>query len=341
MPFRASPRLAAMLLTLSLLVAAACVPTAAPPKAPDPVKLAITARLSNAPIFIAQEEGYFTAQGLAVEFVKAARSSEALPSLVKGDLDVVLAAPNVGLLNAIGREGGVRIVSDLGYLAPDGCAHSGLVARKALVDGGALNGPADLRGMRIAASRATLEEYTIETLLASANLKIADVTFVDLPEAATVAAMQDGSVDLVYTTEPFLTQLLQKSGGTLWKPAREVIPGGQQGVILFGPNLVDRDQDRGKRFITAFLQGVRQYHQGKTARNVEILAKHTELEPAFLEQACWPPLRADGRIDVQVVLGFQAWAVQRGLLDKALAANDFWDPRFVDHANGVLSATEQ
>ena len=47
----------------------------------------------------------------------------------------------------------------------------------------------------------------------------------------------------------------------------------------------------------AYLKGVRQYNQGKTDRNVEILAKYTEMKPEEVKQSCWIPMRSDGMID--------------------------------------------
>ena len=90
--------------------------------------------------------------------------------------------------------------------------------------------------------------------------------------------------------------------------------------------------------MVAYLKGVRRFNEGKTRRNIEILAKYTGLEPALVESACWTPFREDGRIDVNSVLEFQRWALANQLVDKPMTAKEFWDPRFVEYANDVLAA---
>jgi ABC-type nitrate/sulfonate/bicarbonate transport system substrate-binding protein len=115
-----------------------------------------------------------------------------------------------------------------------------------------------------------------------------------------------------------------------------LIPDFQFAFILYGPILLDKNPDAGRRFMVAYLKAVRQYNLGKTERNLEILAKHTGLDRELLKRACWPPMHNDGRINVRGVLDFQAWAVGKGFLDSPVKEEQFWDPRFVEYANQVL-----
>ena len=93
--------------------------------------------------------------------------------------------------------------------------------------------------------------------------------------------------------------------------------------------------------MVAYLKGVQQYNQGKTERNLEILANHTELDREFLMKACWPAFRDDGKISVQSVLDFQSWAMDKGLLDNPVEETQFWDPSFVEYANEVLGTVSE
>ena len=88
--------------------------------------------------------------------------------------------------------------------------------------------------------------------------------------------------------------------------------------------------------MVGYLKAVRQYNQGKTARNVEIVSKHTNLDPTLLEETCWPPIRDDGQIDIDSVLKFQSWSLNKGLLDSIVPATQFWDDRFIKSANEIL-----
>jgi NitT/TauT family transport system substrate-binding protein len=108
---------------------------------------------------------------------------------------------------------------------------------------------------------------------------------------------------------------------------------------MYGKNLLIRDRDVGRRFMVAYLKGVKQYNQGKTARNVAIIAKYTSLAPPLIESSCWNPFRDDGAVDVQSVLEFQKWALSEKFVDTAIEPDQFWDPRFINDAAPALRST--
>ena len=86
----------------------------------------------------------------------------------------------------------------------------------------------------------------------------------------------------------------------------------------------------------AYRKAVQQYNEGQAERNLGILKEYTGLDEELLKQACWPSFREQGRINVQEVLKFQTWAVEKGYLDNLATEEQFWDPSFVEYANQVL-----
>ena len=99
----------------------------------------------------------------------------------------------------------------------------------------------------------------------------------------------------------------------------------------------DERPEVGERFAVALLKAVRQYGEGKTPRNLEILERGMGLSREQLTEACWSAMRLDGRIDTESVRGYQEWNVSRGLLGRVLEDHEIFDHRFVDHANEVLA----
>ena len=91
--------------------------------------------------------------------------------------------------------------------------------------------------------------------------------------------------------------------------------------------------------MVAYLKGVRQYNQGKTERNLNIIARHTELNLELLNQARWAPIRDDGSINTESILDYQTWAVEKGLVDSLVPEEQFWDASFVEYANQVLHSS--
>jgi NitT/TauT family transport system substrate-binding protein len=319
-------------LVVALLLAACSAPGTSRTTSPGRVRLKVLVlpSLSSAPMLVAADGGYFAREGLEIEFVKVTRSTEALLALSSGKLDVWTGSVSVALLNVIGRDAGVRIVADGGFVAPAGCAYGALVARRSLVERREVTGPASLRGRRVALNPNSSPGYVVETLLGRSGLSLADITVADVPEGAAVAeALASGAIDAAFVWEPWVSRIVQAGTGTVLVPASDVVPDYQHLVTAYGPSLLKGAPDVGRRFLAAYLRGVAQYAEGKTARNVAVVARHTGLDDALLRSACWPSVRGDGRVGVRSMLDFQAWGVRRNLLDAELPPNRLWDADFV------------
>lgn len=304
-----------------------------------PLKVLYGRYLTYAPLAIARAEGFFSAQGLDVEFVHLTTSTEATPLLMQGEIDVAAGFLKIADFNAIARGASLRFVADKGSFAPESCVSSAFVARPEFLKTKNPDIAEDLRGVRVAATPLSFSEYLLETFLASKGLRLSDVDLVKLPEATAADALMKGSLDFLHLGEPFLTRVVRSGRAVLWKSVVEILPGGQIAAILYGPNLLTRNREAGRRFMVAYLQGVRQYNRGKTPRNVEIVSKETGLDAGLVRETCWQPIRGDGRINVASVLDFERWAVRRGLLDAPLPPEKFWDPFFVEEAGRALGPT--
>jgi NitT/TauT family transport system substrate-binding protein len=292
--------------------------------------------LSYAPYFIAEEEGYFAEQGLAVEFVHGAAAPENILPLAHGELDVWAGGVVSGLLNAVAREGNLKVVGNKGYIDADACTYFSVLADRDLIEAGELDSPSALSGRRIGMIPASLQTFYLSSILQGSDVTVGDMETVDLPNPAKLEAMRTGSLDLVITAEPWVTRILETGNAAVWMPAEEVLPDFHFAYIVFGPTVLEEKPEAGRRFMVAYLKAVRQYNQGKTERNMEILAKHTGLDRELLEQACWPAIRNDGWVNPDSLLEFQAWAIEEGFLDRSVTEDEFWDPSFVEYANEEL-----
>ena len=127
------------------------------PSTPVNLKVVTFPFLSFAPLYIAQDEGFFEEQGLKVEFVKMSEAA-AIPALVRGDIQVWSGLLNTNFLNAMKRGAKIKIVSEKGYFASSGCVSGGLVARKVLIESGELQNPSQLKGRRVDIRRSSYQE---------------------------------------------------------------------------------------------------------------------------------------------------------------------------------------
>jgi len=306
----------------------------------EPIKLKVLALpfISYSPFFIANDEGYFADQRLKIEFIRMSTSEAAIPALASGDLDILGQELRTSSLNAIARNMKIRFVADKGHIPSDSCLYYIFIARSTLVKTGELKTPAQLKGRRIslASGLGTSHGYFMEKMLNSAGLKFSDVEIVEVPAAVQSEAMQKGLIDIAVGGEPWATRFLESGHGVLWRTVQEFIPHSTYDVVSYGPTLLQKNPEAGKRFMVAYLKAVRQYNQGKTERNLEIITKNTGFDRELLKRACWPPIRSDGKIEIKSVLDFQDWSIKKGLLDKPVTENQFWDPSFIEYANQVL-----
>jgi NitT/TauT family transport system substrate-binding protein len=307
-----------------------------PSPAPVHVRLLSTRFLSFAPLAIARAEGYFRVQGLDVEMVPLVSSADAAALLIRGDLDVATGILKIADFNAIARGANLRLVADKGHFETGTCPVSAFVARPGFLDGKGGNGPERVRGARVAVPPLHFTEYALETLLGRKGLTLADLKLARIPASAVAEAFGAGSLDVGELMEPDLSRVVRAGRAVVWKDLQEILPGAQHSAVYFGPRLLGKDRDAGRRFMVAYLQGVRQYNRGKTPRNLDILAAETGLDRELLGAACWPSIRGDGKVDVASVVDFQRWAVGRAALDAVVPPERFWDPSFVDAAGKTL-----
>jgi NitT/TauT family transport system substrate-binding protein len=266
---------------------------------------------------------------------------EIVPALASGQVDVASGLMSAGILNTIAKGGKIQIVADKGFIDPEGCDNHALVARRGLIESGVRENPEQLRGATFAVVRATWVDYYAEKALNQAGLKVEDMQLTDIPSASQPEALDQGQIDLVSQNEPWVTRLKQGGHEPILTPAHELLPSANSAVTLYGPTLLNGDPDVGNRFMVAYLKAVRQYNEGKTDRNVEILAKYIQLDPALIREMCWPGLRDDGQLNVQSALDFQQWALDKKFMETAVSEEQFWNGSFVDYANAQLGAAQQ
>jgi NitT/TauT family transport system substrate-binding protein len=333
-------------IVLSLVMVSACVSEgplshqgtpAHQTQAVTTIKVAYTPTTANAPLYIAKEEGYFAKQGINVEFENYQSSAASLPVLINGDIAVSGGALTSGLYNAIAKGAHVRIVADKGRMGSLGyCNSSALLVRSSLFENGTVRNISDLKGRKIMAIND--QEYGTNHALTLGNLTMDDVEIVKMDYPSGLVALKNGAVDAGFLTEPYITMSLNSGEAVILLPGTEYyqdfpLP------LFYGPALLDKDPELGRRFMVAYLQGVKQYNAGKTERNLEILQNYTHLDSDLLKQSCWLPIAENGLILRKPVMEYMDWLYANKKITQKLDEDQLFDASFVKYANGVLANT--
>jgi NitT/TauT family transport system substrate-binding protein len=318
---------------LLCLLAAWCSESAAADRESTRLRIPVQPYFSFAPLYLAKAEGFFAEEGLDVEFVSLRGHGDSLPALLRGDIDIDTMF-TVGLLNAVNRGEKIRVVAARGSLVQSECTPTAFLVRQEFAAEFDTLKPDVLRRLNFGIDAIWLDGYFMNQWLGERGLTLRDVKteFLATP-VARVEALRQGSVDVVFLSEPWVTYARESNAGEIGFPLEKVVPDYPVSTITFGPSMLSRNDDTGVRFMRAYLRAVARYAEGKTPRNIEILAKATRLDPDLLRRMCWPVIPLDGKIDAESIVRFSVWAHKQGLVDRPLAsADEIWNPDFVNKA---------
>ncbi len=314
------------------------VPTTEPtPYEVATVKMNSSKLMSYAPIFIAEKEGYFKEFGIVIEPIVFNRSSEALPLLASGDLDIYAGIANSGLFNVLAQEPNVKVVADRGTVsADDDCTYLGIMVRKDLYDSGVITGPEGLKGQTISATNAGSTGYLLSSYLAQAGLTFDDIILSDLPTASYLDGFANKSVAAIVAPELHVTRL-EQAGNSVVVAGLEDFGTTQLSIMAFGKSLLVDHPDVAARFLAAYLKGVQKYNEGKTESNILAIMEATGEDISLIQNSCWIPIREDASIDFTGIEAFQQWSIEQKQLDNAVTEEQFWDPSYLKAAQELLN----
>jgi ABC-type nitrate/sulfonate/bicarbonate transport system substrate-binding protein len=342
-----------VLLLLSVVLVAACAPaapapaavpatTAASPAALDHVKFATTTGSStSAGVYIALARGYFSQVGIDVEMVPFNGGAEMISSIAADQVDVANTDAGAGLLNAMARNVPIRFVAD-GARCIEGKCNSALVVRKDLIDSGRFKDLPDLKGLSVNdyTPGSTLNGFTLRTL-EKAGLSVSDIQEQNLNFPDVLPAFASKKLDANFLIEPFTTLGAAQGLSVKWKDTSQILGPQQSTVMAYSPAFASQRPEVGKRFMVAYLRGVRDFldafDQGKdTDQVVGILTANTTLKDPALWKNVPQWFDANGAILIDALKTNQQWYVDHGLVQTPVNLDAAWDGSYTDYALSVI-----
>lgn len=149
-------------------------------------------------LFLAQDQGYFSEEGLDVTFVPRSDLGAVRQAYVTGQADAMTVTLTEVLRTceeSVERCPRVVLVADYSNGAD------------VLMAVPPLRAPSDLRGRRIAVEDGTATMFLVSRALEAAGLTFADVTIVQMPQADMEEAVLEGRVDAVASYPPIALKL--------------------------------------------------------------------------------------------------------------------------------------
>jgi NitT/TauT family transport system substrate-binding protein len=293
---------------------------------------------SSAPVFIAQDKGYFRDAGLDVELKFFDAAQPIAVATTSGDVDFGVTAFTAGLYNLAGK-GTLKVIGGMsrekagypliGYFASNNAYAAGLKT------------PKDLAGKRVAVTQiGSSFHYSLGLLAAKYDFRLADVKIVPLQSLSNAAAALKGeTVDAALLPVSTARKLMDEGGAKFLGWVGDETPW-QLGAVFASPRTLT-NKVLVTKLLGALAKADREYHDvilatmkdgvapinEQTKPLLEVIAKYTSLPVEQVVGNC-AYIDPGGKLDVKNVDNQIKWLQEQGFADKgfdtdAIIAKDF------------------
>lgn len=286
---------------------------------------------SSAPVFIAQDKGYFREAGLEVELKFFDAAQPIAVATTSGDVDFGVTAFTAGLYNLAGK-GVLKVIGGMSRERPGFPLIGYFASNAAYVSG--LKTPRDLAGKRVAMTQVGSSfHYSLGLLADKYGFRLADVKIVPLQSLSNAAAALKGeTVDAALLPISTARKLADDGGAKFLGWVGDETPW-QLGAVFASPKTLT-NKALVTRLLGALARADREYHDvilaamkdgvapinEQTRPLLEIIAKYTNLPVEQVVGNC-AYIDPDGRLDVNNVDNQIKWMQEQGFVDKGFDVN--------------------
>jgi NitT/TauT family transport system substrate-binding protein len=306
--------------------------------AAETIKIGMQKLEGQAPTFIAQEKGYFTAEGLTAEIVFFDSAQPVAVGTVSGDLDFGIAGIGGGFYSLAGQ-GALRIVGAYVREAPSFQATAYVVTNRAFDAG--LKSIKDFPGHSIAVTQiGSSQHYALGLLSEKYGFDIKSLKILALQSGNNEAsAAIGGQVDAALIPATYITAAIAQKQVQLVGWVGDETPW-QLGIVFTGTKTANERGDMVKRFLAAYRKGVQDYHDAVTGPGEQRADQPTapEIVSSIAKYVGESPEKAhaflayydrEGRLDIKDVLHQVEWFKAQGLVKGPVDGEALIDRRYV------------
>lgn len=270
---------------------------------PESITVGMEPNQVNALIIIADDQGYFTANGLNVTIKYYPSGAAAVNGMLKGEADIATSTEFVIVGEALAHE---QIST---FATIDKFQQIDIIGRN---DRGIENA-SDLKGKTIGVPKKTASEFYLGRYLGLHNMGMQDVTLVDVAPMQSPDALLNGSVDAIVTWQPYIGTIEEQMGNStvIW-PAQSDQP------AYCCVSSTDNWTSQHPEAIVDFLKSLDQaekYSVDHPDNAKAIVQKRLHYDDAFIT-AIWPDHQFSLTLDQSLVLAMQdegRWMIANNL----------------------------
>jgi len=306
--------------------------------ASEEIKIGTLKSLGAGPLFIAQEKGYFAAEGLDSKILIFDSAQPVAVAATSRDIDIAVTAFTGGMFS-LASQGALRVIAAYGANVPGFKFDALVVSNHAWQNG--LRSFKDFPGHAYGVSQiGAPPHYELALLGEKYHFDLKSMRIVPLQSLANVAsALTGGQIDASSLVGAFAIPLIDRGDVKLLGWTGDEVPY-QLGAVFTSTKTAAEKPETIAKFLRAYRKGVREYHDavtgpdGKRADgpNIDevaaVLAKYTGLTVAQVKQGA-VYIDRDARIDEDDVMHQIDWFLKEGLIKSPVDRDTFFDKRFV------------
>jgi NitT/TauT family transport system substrate-binding protein len=274
-------------------------------------------------IYIANDQHYFSANGLQITLTNYTSGAAAVTGMLNGQVDISTASEFVVVNNAMQNASLYAFGSVSKYL------NLFVVAR---TDKGISN-ISDLVGKRIGVALGSANQFYLGSFLQLNNIDLSQVTFVNVNFEQTPSALANGTIDAAITFQPYINQIQGLLGNriVMW-PAQADQFGYFEAICT--KNWAVMHPDLIVRFLKALVQA-ESFNVNNENQAIALVAKDLNYTNAYTASV-WPDYQYSVTLDQTFILLMQDES--RWLISNNLTSGTFV-PNFSDYVyvNGLKS----
>lgn len=292
------------------------------------VRMGMLPIVDNLPFWVAQEKGYFQAEGLDVELISFPSALERDSALTAGKID-----GGVGDLLAVAilRNSGtpVKAVS-LAMGAQPGESRFAVLSSP---DSGIYK-PDQLKNVEIAVSLNSVIEYTTDKLLEHQGLKPEEIKKVSIPKMPVrLEALLSGKVKAATLPDPLATLAAIKGAHLVADTLNDNVA---QTVIVLREDFLDKNRPAAEKLIKAYARAAGEISADPVAFQKTLTQKANVPEEVLTNSEHRLPVHFSApqlptREQVQEVVG---WLKEHNLIEKPLSYEELVDSRVIAGMKG-------
>lgn len=237
-----------------------------------------------APLYVADERGYFAEEGIELSMETVAAGQDAIPLTAAGQAEVLVAGLGSGLFSAVNDDLEVKVVGSMGGGGgEEDNSPSALMVETSLVESGEISEIDDLEGRTVALSGdlGGAGAYQMASILEQGDLTLDDIEVLNVDFGDMAGALDSGGAEAALPPAPFTSAMIEDGTAEQFAlPPEGTIASG----VLYGEHFLESEE--AQPFFDAMVRASGDLQEDPYDPEIlQILADATDQDVEVLEES--------------------------------------------------------